>query len=113
MRTPDKDPGRRRISQRAIDNLSAAGNGLGTAPSVFFLRFFEDFSYRRLGFSCHLRAEVCHAAGVREWSEEAFLLVEGGGLPRIDIIGHNRLIDWPELVRRLAASREGTITVSR
>lgn len=103
--TPETDPGRRRISQRAIDTLAAVGGGAGTGPSLFLLRLFEDFGYRRLGFSCELRGEVCLASGVRDGPDDSFFLVEGGGLPRIDIVGHNRRVDWPELLRRLQAVR--------
>jgi hypothetical protein len=105
LTTPETDPGRRRISQRAIDTLAAVGGGAGATPSLFLLRLFEDFSYRRLGFSCELRGEVCLASGVRDGPDDSFFLVEGGGLPRIDIVGHNRRVDWPELLRRLQAVR--------
>ncbi len=107
LETPADDPGRRRISQRAVENLAALGGGIQGALSMVFLRFFEDFSYRELGFSCELDGTVCHAAGVADGPNDSFVLVRGGGLPRIDVIGHNRRVDWPELVRRLDAVREG------
>ncbi len=105
--TPTEDPGRRRISQRAVENLAAIGGGIQGALSMVFLRFFEDFSYRQLGFSCELEGTVCKASGVADGPNDSFVLVQGGGLPRIDVIGHNRRVDWPELVRRLDAVREG------
>jgi hypothetical protein len=109
--TPLDDPGRRRISQRAVENLTAIGGGIQGALSMVFLRFFEDFSYRRLGFACDLRGNVCLASGVADGPDGSFVLVQGGGLPRIEVIGHNRRVDWPELVRRLNAVREGPAPV--
>ncbi len=107
LNTPLDDPGRRRISQRAVENLTAIGGGIQGALSMVFLRFFEDFSYRQLGFSCALDGEVCVVEGVADGPDGSFVLVQGGGLPRIEVIGHNRRVDWPELMRRLEAVREG------
>ena len=64
------------------------------------LRFFEEFGYSRLGFSCRLRGTVCELDGV-EPAAAGYYLVKGGGLPRIDIIGHVRRVDWAELVSRV------------
>jgi hypothetical protein len=111
LATPADDPGRRRISQRAVENLTAIGGGIQGALSMVFLRFFEDFSYRRLGFGCELRGNVCLASGVADGPDDSFVLVQGGGLPRIEVIGHNRRVDWPELIRRLDAVREGPAPV--
>ena len=107
LNTPLDDPGRRRISQRAVENLTAIGGGIQGAMSMVFLRFFEEFSYRQLGFRCALDGEVCVVEGVADGPDGSFILVQGGGLPRIEVIGHNRRVDWPELVRRLDAVREG------
>jgi hypothetical protein len=107
LTTPEEQPGRRRISQRAVENLTAIGGGIQGALAATFLRFFEDFAYSRLGFGCELEGEVCKVRGVADRPDGSFALVEGGGVPRIDVIGHNRRVDWPELVRRLDAVREG------
>ena len=107
LATPEEDPGRRRISQRAVENLTAVGGGVQGRLAAAFLRVFDAFAYRRLGFNCELEGEVCLASGVADGPDGTFMLVEGGGLPRIEVIGHNRRVDWPELVRRLHAVREG------
>lgn len=107
LATPVDRPGRRRISQRAVENLTAIGGGIQGALSVGFLRLFEDFAYRELGFHCDLVGVVCLASGVADGPDGSFVLVQGGGLPRIDVIGHNRRVDWPELIRRLNAVRAG------
>jgi hypothetical protein len=111
LSTPLDDPGHRRISQRAVENLTAIGGGIQGALSMVFLRFFEDFSYRQLGFSCALDGEVCVVEGAADGPDGSFVLVQGGGLPRIEVIGHNRRVDWPELIRRLDAVREGPAPV--
>lgn len=111
LATPEDDPGRRRISQRAVENLTAIGGGIQGALAMTFLRLFDDFAYRRLGFACELEGVVCVASGIADLPDGSFTLVEGGGLPRIEVIGHNRRVDWPELVRRLNAVREGPAPV--
>ncbi|TVP86548.1 MAG: hypothetical protein EA347_08985 [Thioalkalivibrio sp.] len=107
LATPEEDPGRRRISQRAVENLTAVGGGVQGRLAATFLRVFDAFAYRRLGFNCELEGDVCLVSGVVDHPDGTFTLVEGGGLPQIEVIGHNRRVDWPELVRRLDAVREG------
>jgi hypothetical protein len=99
LATPPGDRSRRRISQRAVDSITRVG-GLGGALSMGALRFFDDFGYSRLGFRCRLRGAVCELDGV-EPAAAGYYLVKGGGLPRIDIIGHVRRVDWAELVERV------------
>lgn len=107
LMTPMDNPGRRRISQRAVENITELGGGIQAAASSIFLRFFENFSYRRLGFRCELRGDVCTASGVADRPDGGFVLVQGGGLPQIQVIGYNRRVDWPELIHRLATIQAG------
>ncbi|WP_019626558.1 hypothetical protein [Thioalkalivibrio sp. ALJT] len=107
LMTPREAPGRRRISQRAVENITELGGGLQAAASSIFLRVFENFSYRRLGFRCELRGQVCTASGVADRPDGGFVLVQGGGLPQIQVIGYNRRVDWPELIDRLANIQAG------
>jgi hypothetical protein len=101
--TPENDKSRHRISQQAINNLSKVGGGVGGALQRSFLRFFEDFSYKRLGLSCKLRNEVCEMAGVGD-AENGYYIVKGGGLPpRINVVGYTRRVDWQDLIDRLKA----------
>ncbi len=107
LMTPERDRGRRRISQRAVEDITELGGGFQAAASSIFLRVFENFSYRRLGFRCELRGEVCTASGVADRPDGGFVLVQGGGIPQIQVIGYNRRIDWPELIGRLATIQAG------
>jgi hypothetical protein len=98
--TPPGDRSRRRISQRAVDNLTRLGGGVGGALSRGFMRFFEEFSYSRIGLSCRLERGVCHMDGIAP-AGDGYAIVRGGGLPRIDVIGYAREVDWDELIARL------------
>ncbi|WP_168877467.1 hypothetical protein [Leeia aquatica] len=92
---------RKRISQRAVENISALG-GAGTAAALqrTFLRFFETFGYSQLGVSCRLRNNVCQMDGIAT-SPNGYVLVSGGGVPSINVIGYNRAVQWSELMQRL------------
>jgi len=98
--TPEGDNSRHRISQKAVDSLSKLGGASGVLQRSF-LRFFEDFSYQRLGLSCKLTNDVCQMAGVSE-AEQGYYIVKGGGLPpRINVVGYTRRVGWTDLLERL------------
>ncbi len=101
-----EDVPRRRISQRAVDNLSSLGGAGGAFLSGTVLRVFDDFPYRRAGIACRLSNNICHIDGVAPHESGGFLIVEGRGLPRLDVVGHRRLVDWPQLLRQLETIRE-------
>lgn len=107
--TPPKDRSRRLISQRAVENIGSIGGGgagVTAALSSGVLKFFDDFRYSRLGISCKLRNEVCEMDGVAPAPNGGYYLVQGRGLPRIDVIGNSRRVDWPRLVQQLIAATE-------
>ena len=102
LATPTGDTSRRRISQRAVDNLASLG-GANAVLSSTFLRIFKQFSYERLGLSCRLRAGVCEMGGV-QLAPRGYYIVKGGGPPpRVDVIGFNDRVDWVTLIDRLRA----------
>lgn len=103
-----EDAPRRRISQRAVDNLSSLGGAGGTVLSGTLLRMFEDFAYRRVGISCQLAGNICRMDGVAPHESGGYYIVEGRLLPRLDVIGHRRLVNWPALVAQLRAVTEGS-----
>lgn len=100
------DAARRRISQRAVENLSRLGGG-AAAIGVTVLRMFEEFPYRRAGLACRLDRNICHIDGVAPHDSGGFYIVEGRGLPHLDVVGHRRLVDWPQLVAQLVAMTKG------
>lgn len=107
LQTPADDPGRHRISQRALDSLSSIG-GISGALQSTLLRFFDDFSYRRLGIGCRLANGVCTMRGIANNGpnkNDSYYIVEGGGWwPRIDLVGYNRRVNWSVLIQRLTAA---------
>lgn len=107
LATPEGDASRHRISQKAVDNLSRIGGGVGQALSQTFLGFFETFPYDRLGISCRLRNGVCDMGGVAP-AEQGYYLVKGTWLPpRINVIGYAEQVDWDALVARIQAATAG------
>ncbi|HEU4812824.1 MAG TPA: hypothetical protein VFS99_01175 [Xanthomonadaceae bacterium] len=98
-----------RISQRAVQNISSVGDAsFANSLQGRLIGLFDDFGYSRIGISCRLRNEVCEMGGLRSGSN-TFTIVAGAGLPRLTVIGHNRLVDWPVLVERLAAVAGGDV----
>ena len=107
MSSPGDYP--RRISQAAVQNISSLG-GAGAAAAIqrSFLRFFEQFGYSKIGWSCELRNEVCRMGGV-ESAPQGYIIVKGGGIPAITVMGYNRNVNWRELVDRLQRITQGNV----
>ncbi len=105
--TPPEDRSRHRISQRAIDNISSIGGGPTGILSRGFLRFFDDFAYDRIGWSCVLNNGVCRMGGIEPTADGGYVLVKGKLLPRIDVVGYSRNVDWNTFVSQLSSIREG------
>ncbi|UXI69668.1 hypothetical protein [Tahibacter amnicola] len=95
------------ISQRAVKSISSVGGG-GFAAGIqaSLLRMFDTFGYSRLGIGCALANNVCHMSGL-DSSGHGYTLVDGRGLPRIRIVGHQSQVDWPVLVDRLREAMRG------
>jgi hypothetical protein len=103
--------GRRRISQRAVEDISKVGGaGLVAGLQTQILKIFDDFGYARIGLACRLRDNVCAMDGVSS-AGDGYTIVEGSGLPRIQVVGFRRQVDWPTLVDRLKAATEGQAPV--
>ncbi|MEO8316509.1 MAG: hypothetical protein ABI645_17150, partial [Pseudomonadota bacterium] len=100
---PKGDKSKHRISQRAVQNLSDIGGGGGGVAAALqsgALKFFDDFGYDRIGLTCRLRNDICQMSGAGPVGS-GFYIVKGQGLPRIDIIGNNHLVDWPVFASRV------------
>jgi hypothetical protein len=109
--TTPGDRSRHRISQRAVQNIGNIGGGgasVTAALSSGFLRFFDDFNYKRLGISCTLRNDVCEMSGVAPAPRGGYYIVQGRGLPRIDVIGDAASVDWPRLLQQLVAATQSS-----
>jgi hypothetical protein len=96
-----------RISQRAVNSLvSVGGGGIAAGLQGAMLRLFKNFSYKRIGLNCVLQGTVCRMGGL-DSDGDGYTIVEGSGLPRLQVVGHQTQVDWPTLVRRLKAAMEG------
>jgi hypothetical protein len=97
-----------RISQRAVNNLTTVGGG-GIAGGLqgAVLKLFKTFGYKRIGLGCILQGATCQMSGL-EANGDGYTIVEGSGLPRLQVIGHQAQVDWPTLVRRLRDAINGT-----
>lgn len=102
--TPGDYP--KRISQRAVQNISSLGGGGAAALSTTFLRVFQSFGYRELGMSCRLQDGVCEMGGIAN-VPQGYYMVIGAGVPSINVIGYNRRVNWSELVDRLKRVTQG------
>jgi hypothetical protein len=101
--------GKRRISQRAVQdiaNVGEGGGGLTAGLQGMFLQLFDSFGYDRIGIGCELRGTVCRMEGIGS-AGEGYIIVAGSGLPRLQVVGFNRYVDWPTLVARLEAVTSG------
>ena len=100
---------RKKISQRAVENISALG-GAGAAAAVqrSVLRFFENFNYAKLGLSCKLRGDICEMGGI-ESTAQGYVIVKGSGIPSITVLGYNRTVGWGELLDRIKRVTAGNV----
>ena len=97
-----------RISQRAVNTISSVGGGgIAAGLQASMLKLFDTFGYARLGLGCRLQNAVCHMRGL-DADGARYTLVEGRGLPRIQIVGHQSEVDWAVLVDRVKAAASGT-----
>lgn len=97
----------RKISQRAVQNISALG-GAGAAAAIqrSFLHFFDVFNYQKIALSCKLRRGVCEMGGVEE-AQSGYVMVKGSGIPSITVLGYNRNVGWKELLERVQDITKG------
>lgn len=103
--SPGKYP--KKISQRAVENISALG-GAGAAAAVqrSFLRFFQQFNYEKMGLSCKLRNDICQMGGI-ESTPQGYIIVKGSGIPAITVMGYNQTVGWAELISRIKRVTDG------
>ena len=109
-----REPGlEQEISATAIENLSrlGGGGGIGGLFQGLYLRLFKTFHYEKLGMGVRLTDGVAELSGIggAEDAEKSdhFTLLQGAGLPRVNIVGYNRRTQWSELVSRLLAAIRG------
>jgi hypothetical protein len=106
LHTDDDWKGRRRISQKAVNDIGAVGGGVAAGLQQTVLSLFDTFGYKRIGLRCRLANNVCEMGGVEDLAN-GYVLIEGAGLPRVTVNGYRRRVDWPVLLARLQAAASG------
>ena len=103
--SPGKYP--KKISQRAVENISALG-GAGAAAAIqrSFLQFFKQFNYEKMGLSCKLRNDICEMGGIAS-TPHGYVIVKGSGIPSITVMGYNQTVGWGELLARIKRVTDG------
>ena len=104
MSSPGSYP--RRISQKAVANITSVGGG-GAAAAIqsSVLRFFEEFGYSKIGLSCRLENGICRMGGIESGTDgSTYTIIKGGGIPALTVMGYNRSVRWDELISRLQAA---------
>ena len=101
----------RKISQRAVENISSLG-GAGAAAAIqrSFLRFFEQFNYQSIGLSCKLRNDVCAMGGIAS-TPAGYVIVKGSGIPAITVMGYNQTVAWTDLLARIKRVTTGNTII--
>lgn len=91
----------KKISQRAVENITAlGGEGAAAALQRTFLRFFKEFNYEKIGLSCQLRGDVCKMGGV-ESTPTGYIIVKGKGAPSVTVNGYTEYVSLTDLIARL------------
>jgi len=106
LATPEGDKSRHRISAKAVSSLSNVGGGGGGVVQALqsgVLRFFDEYSYDKLGITCKLVGDVCEMSGI-EPAGVGYYIVKGAGLPRIDIIGSQGRVNWNQLLSSISTA---------
>lgn len=105
LETPPNDRSRHKISAKAVTelaNIGGGGGGVAQALQSGVLQFFDEYSYAKLGIRCTLSNDVCLMSGV-EPAGIGYYIVKGRGMPRIDIIGNEGRVNWPQLLSQIEA----------
>jgi len=109
LATPRGDKSRHRISAKAVSSLSNVGGGGGGVVQALqsgVLKFFDEYSYDKLGIRCRLRGDVCEMSGV-EPAPNGYYIVKGSGIPRIDIVGNQGRVRWSQLMSSISTADFG------
>ena len=111
--TTPGDRSKKLISQKAVTSISNVGGGGGGVTAALqsgVLKFFDDFGYDAIGLTCKLENDVCLMGGI-EPAGIGYYIVRGKGLPRIDIVGNQGRVAWPQLVGQIVAGMHGNVAV--
>lgn len=93
----------RSFSKGAVQDITSLGGEMGgRALAATPVGLVNRYGYERIGLSCSLRGNICRMDGM-EPVGDGYRIVKGSGLPRVDVIGYNRNVDWSLLLSRIRA----------
>jgi hypothetical protein len=90
------------ISVTAIRQLSILGGAGGDPFTQGILSFFDEYRYAKMGLRCRLRNDRFVLHGVEQLDGKDFLVVGSFFPPTVNVISHNQVISFSEMVRRLS-----------
>ena len=90
-----------RISVTAIDQLAVLGGGASGSVARGMMGLFHEFRYAKLGVRCSLRNDRFVLHGVAEHDGKDFLVVGTIFPPSVNVVSHNQVIAFKEMVERL------------
>lgn len=103
----DSSPGDhlRLLSLGALRDITALGEEKeGRLARRIPERSIGGFRYARIGVGCTLADGVCRLDGIPGAGDDRHVvLMEGSGIPSINILGYNRRIDWEAMLARIRA----------
>ena len=93
---------KQRISVKAIENIQTLGSGMASGVlQRGLLSLFDSFGYRKIGFQCRLKNDTFHLRGVTRQDGKEYLVVGSLWPPRVNVVSHNSIIGWKDMVTRL------------
>jgi hypothetical protein len=96
-----------RISVTAIDQLAVMGGGASGSLARGMMGLFDEYRYAKLGFRCTLSNDRFVLRGVTEHDGKDFLVVGTMFPPSVNVVSHNRVIAFKEMVERLQRVTNG------
>ena len=113
VKTDEKASRSKKISIKAIENLSILGGGGG---SVSFLgRLFKEFSYSDIGISCKLKNDIFELHGLYRKGDREYLVKRGfwGGVNVINMNPRGRISfrDMLDRLKRIGESSQSKVEV--
>jgi hypothetical protein len=90
-----------RVSVAAIQQLTILGGGGPDALTRSLLGLFDEYRYAKMGFRCSLRNDRFILHGIEEHDGKDFLVVGTLFPPTVNVISHNQVIAFGEMVDRL------------
>ena len=106
VETVDRAGVAQKISVTALRQLSILGGSGGDPISRGILSLFDEYGYAKMGFRCQLRNDRFLLHGVESSGGTETLVVGSFLPPRVNVVSHNQVIAFSEMVRRLKRAAE-------